>query len=129
MPSEKLTVDEYYGHIFDHSVPGLPERAAEHGLSPLGYMRRYGAFEVRTKIGSLHEEPVPADELEDIGEDRFGRVYTAAPKPLSPNIVPISTPDPDGQGRRPVGVRVDGKVLRGFPTPSGKLEFFSRTLA
>src|SRR5690606_23614980 len=29
----------------------------------------------------------------------------------------------------PVGVLVDGRVVRGFPTPSGKLEFFSRTLA
>src|SRR6266511_2842381 len=28
-----------------------------------------------------------------------------------------------------VGVLVDGKVRRGFPTPSGKLEFWSRTLA
>jgi anaerobic selenocysteine-containing dehydrogenase len=128
-PGEKLTVDEYYGHIFEHSVPGLPERAAEEGLSPLGYMRRYGAFEIRRKVGSLHEEPVPPEELEDVAESRFGRVYAATPKPTSPNIVPVATPDPDSSGRRPAGVRVDGKVLRGFPTPSGKLEFYSRTLA
>jgi anaerobic selenocysteine-containing dehydrogenase len=98
-------------------------------LSPLDYMRRHGAFEIERKIGSLHEEPVPPEELEDAGEDQFGRVFTAAPKPASPNIVPVATPDPDARGRRPVGVRVDGKVLRGFPTPSGRLEFYSRTLA
>jgi anaerobic selenocysteine-containing dehydrogenase len=28
-----------------------------------------------------------------------------------------------------VGVNVDGKILRGFPTPSGRLEFYSKTLA
>src|SRR4051794_3477985 len=30
-PGEKLTVDEYYAYIFEHSVPGLPERAATEG--------------------------------------------------------------------------------------------------
>ena len=34
-PGEKLTVDEYYGWMFEHSVPGLPERAAAEGLTPL----------------------------------------------------------------------------------------------
>jgi anaerobic selenocysteine-containing dehydrogenase len=91
-------------------------------------MRRYGAFEVRRGVGRLHEEPVPAAELEDVAEDRFGRVYTRAPKPADPNVVPISSPDPDPEGRRPAGVRIDGQVLRGFPTPSGKLEFWSSTL-
>jgi anaerobic selenocysteine-containing dehydrogenase len=41
----------------------------------------------------------------------------------------MGTPEPDPQGRRPVGVLVDGTVRRGFPTPSGRLEFWSRTLA
>src|SRR6266545_682456 len=33
-PGEKLTVDEYYRHIFENSVPGLPEAAAAQGLTP-----------------------------------------------------------------------------------------------
>ena len=36
---------------------------------------------------------------------------------------------PDREGRRPVEVDVDGVVRRGFPTPSGRLEFYSSTLA
>jgi len=48
---------------------------------------------------------------------------------VSPNIVPQPTPEPDPDGRQPVGVSVDGEILRGFPTPSGRLEFYSRTLA
>src|SRR3712207_7202669 len=51
-PGERLSVDEYYSYIFDNSVPGLPERAAEEGLTPLQFMRRYGAFEI--KIGRAH---------------------------------------------------------------------------
>jgi anaerobic selenocysteine-containing dehydrogenase len=41
----------------------------------------------------------------------------------------MATPEPDDAGRRPVGVMIDGVVRRGFPTPAGKLEFFSGTLA
>jgi anaerobic selenocysteine-containing dehydrogenase len=127
-PGTKLSVDEYYGWIFDNSVPGLPEKAASEGLTPLEYMRRYGAFEVDRGHGPVHEEPVPEVELDDVRSDRFGRVYTRAPKPESPNVVPHPSPDPDESGRRPVGVVQDGRVVRGFPTPSGRLEFYSRTL-
>jgi len=55
-PGEKLTVEEYYEYIFEHSVPGLPEAAAAEGLTPLGYMRRYGAFEIASGIGAVHEQ-------------------------------------------------------------------------
>jgi anaerobic selenocysteine-containing dehydrogenase len=128
-PGTKLGVDEYYGWMFEHSVPGLPEAAAAEGLTPLEYMRRYGAFEVANGVGQVFEEPVADDELVDIGEGPHGRVYTRADKPPSPNVVPLSSPDPDTEGRRPVGVRVDDVVRRGFPTPSGRLEFWSSTLA
>jgi anaerobic selenocysteine-containing dehydrogenase len=126
---EKLGVDEYYGWMFENSVPGLAEAARDEGLTPLEYMRRYGAFEIRRGVGQIHEELVSDDELEDTGEDPFGRVYTRAPKPIEPNVVPLSSPDPDPHGRRPAGVRIDGDIRRGFPTPSGKLEFYSATLA
>jgi len=45
-PGEIITIDEYWQWIFDHSVPGLPEAAAVEGLTPLAYMRKYGAFEI-----------------------------------------------------------------------------------
>ncbi|MEZ5332318.1 MAG: molybdopterin-dependent oxidoreductase [Thermoanaerobaculia bacterium] len=127
-PGTRLTVDEYYGWIFDHSVPGLPEKAAQEGLAPLEYMRRYGAFEVTRDIGPVYEQEVPRKELVDVTEGPTGRVYTAAPA-APVNMAPTGAPAGDGEGRRAVGVRVDGKVLRGFPTPSGRLEFYSPTLA
>ncbi len=128
-PGERLSVDEYYGYIFENSVPGLPERAASEGLTPLEFMRRYGAFEISRKVGAIYEEDVPPEELDETSEDRFGRVYTKAPKAASTNIVPLPSPDPDEEGRRPAGVKVDDRILRGFPTPSGRLEFYSPTLA
>jgi anaerobic selenocysteine-containing dehydrogenase len=45
-PGEPITMDEYFGWIFDHSVPGLVEAAQAEGMTPLGYMRHYGAFEI-----------------------------------------------------------------------------------
>ena len=92
-------------------------------------MRRYGAFEISRGVGAVHEQPVPAAELRDIAEDPYGRVYTRAAAPAGPNTVPVATPDGDPDGRRPAGVRIDGVIRRGFPTPSGRLEFWSRTLA
>ena len=127
-PGEPLSVDEYYGWIFSNSVPGLPEKAATEGLTPLEYMRRYGSFEIAKGIGPLHEEVVDDAELADKVVAPNGRVFASGPAPAKVNLAPTGAPDPDEHGRRPVGVDVDGVVLRGFPTPSGRLEFYSRTL-
>jgi len=127
-PGERIDVDEYYSYTFENSVPGLPERAEAEGLTPMEYMRRYGVFEVQNNIGPIYEQEVPAEELEDSRQGNFGRVFTNAPAPAPVNIAPRGAPDGDEDGRRPVGVKVDGAVLRGFPTPSGKLEFYSKTL-
>jgi anaerobic selenocysteine-containing dehydrogenase len=128
-PGTRLSVDEYYGWIFENSLPGLPEKAAAENLTPLEFMRRYGAYEVKQKVGSVYDEQVPANELEDTREDNCGRVFSRSVKPAGPNIVPLPTPDGDDEGRRLVGVNVDGEIKRGFPTPSGRLEFFSRTMS
>jgi anaerobic selenocysteine-containing dehydrogenase len=127
-PGEKLSIDEYYDYIFDNSVPGLHHHAAKEQLQPGEFMRRYGAYEIKSGIGQLFAEAVPEGELVDVAKDGFGRVYAASPKPDSLNVAPLPVPDSDAAGRRPVGIDVDGKVLRGFPTPSGKLEFYSPTL-
>ncbi|MBZ0112674.1 MAG: molybdopterin-dependent oxidoreductase [Thermoanaerobaculia bacterium] len=72
-PGEKTTLDERYRWIFENSVPGLPAAAAAKGMTPLEYMRRFGAFEVTKDVYEVHRE-------------------------------------------------------KGFGTPSGKIEIFSRTL-
>ena len=129
-PGEKLTVDEYYGWMFEHSVPGLPERAAAEGLTPLEWMRRYGAFEISRGQGAVHEQEVPAAELTGRGR-RAGRAGCTRPRPrrTRPTSSRWGRPAPDDEGRRPVGVLIDGGRARGFPTPSGRLEFWSSTLA
>ncbi|HEV7394918.1 MAG TPA: molybdopterin dinucleotide binding domain-containing protein, partial [Pyrinomonadaceae bacterium] len=127
-PGTRLSIDEYYAWIFENSLPGLPEKAAAENLTPLEFMRRYGAYEVKRQTGAVYEESVPAVELEDLNEDDFGRVFSRAAKPPGPNIVPLPTPDGDADGRRLAGIKVGDEIKRGFPTPSGRLEFFSRTM-
>ncbi len=105
-PSEKITVDEYYGWIFENSVPGLPEAAGKESLTPLAYMRKYGAYEITTDVYRLNERPL-ADLANTSVAD--GGVIT--------------------KGGKPVGVMVDGKAVVGYNTPSRKLELFSKTMA
>ena len=127
-PGEKMTVDDYYGWIFEHSVPGLPEVAAREGLTPLAYMRRYGAFEVEKAVYLRHDDPVDMAGEGVVVDAAAGLVY--GPPPVGPglNVAHVPLLPPDGAGRARLGVLVDGEGRRGFPTPSGKLEFFSSTL-
>ena len=66
-PGEKMTVDEYYQYIFER-VPGLKETAENKGLTPLDYMRFFGAFEMEKEVLELHnkkltEQPVSYTHL------------------------------------------------------------------
>jgi anaerobic selenocysteine-containing dehydrogenase len=66
-PGEKLRIAEFYRWIFEHSVPGLPEAAGKAGLTPLEYMRTFGAFLVEDGVYRTHEHagfPTPSRKLE-----------------------------------------------------------------
>jgi anaerobic selenocysteine-containing dehydrogenase len=103
-PGELVTQDEYWAWIFENSVPGLPEAAAKEDLSPLAYMRKYGAFEVVPENYTPFEKSI---DSADCKVDEQGRLIR------------------DGNA---VGVMVDEVARVGFGTPSRKLEFFSPTL-
>src|SRR5206468_7531677 len=107
-PGERVTLDEYYGWMFEHSVPGLPEAAAREGLTPLGYMRKYGVFEVKNNVYRPQEEPLSAEAL-------LGATIDSHEQTVSK----------DGCA---IGVVVKGVPVTGFPTTSRRLEFYARTL-
>lgn len=110
-PGEKLSIEEYYRWIFEHSVPGLPEAAAKEGLSPLEYMQKYGAFaipEQQAPVFNLNERALPLTDLSEARIDEDSGKIT--------------------RNGTTIGVMVDGKAYEGFPTPSRKLEFYSATL-
>ena len=121
-PGEIITVDEYYRWQFENGVPGLPEAAAKEGLTPLAYMRKYGAFEITRENYTPYEK-----ELADL---------PAQPDSLHPNSQFTSHHSQftiDSQSRihkdgAQVGVLVDGQPKVGVNTPSRKFEFFSPTM-
>ena len=109
---EKITIEEYYRWIFENSIPGLVEKAQSAGLAPLEYMRRHGAYSVKTEVYGQHKTPVPQSDLQGSQVDQAtGRVIKK-----------------NGDKQQVVGVVVDGKSARGFSTPSRKLEFYSKTM-
>jgi anaerobic selenocysteine-containing dehydrogenase len=105
-PGEKLTVEDYYRWIFENAVPGLPKSAAREGLTPLEYMKRHGAFLIEGEVRELHGKAVAVPE-------------GARTDPATGLV---------RSGDKVVGVEVDGGVVAGFPTPSRRLEIYSRTL-
>jgi anaerobic selenocysteine-containing dehydrogenase len=105
-PGEKITIDEYYQYIFE-KTKGLPERAAEEGMTPLDYMRKYGAFEVEQAVYEKHMDLAPESQVADADIDtERGDVR---------------------QNGKVVAAIVDGKARVGFNTPSKRQELFSKT--
>ena len=120
-PGEKITVDEYYRWIFENRVPGLPEKAAEQGLTPMEYMRKYGVVEVAKDTYRQDERVLTDAELDgtSVGEDGVVR------KPTDDE----STPPLVGEAGA-VGVELDdGSKVAGWLTPSRKLELYSDAVA
>ena len=107
-PGEKLRIEEFYRWIFEHSVPGLPAAAAARGADPArvhAQVRRLPG--ARSDVYRTHETPLSAAEREGAAVD------------------PSRGWSPRGARRRRGGGR---QCMRGFPTPSRKLEFYSKTL-
>ena len=72
-PGEKVTVDDYYGWVFDNTVPGLPEKAKAHGMTPLEYMRRYGVYEIGHDMYRLDERSLTSRRARRSRRRRPGR--------------------------------------------------------
>ena len=107
-PGRKVTLDEYYGWMFENSVPGLPETAQKEGLTPLQYMRKYGAYEVNRDVFKQNEKPLSETELSGTNREPNGVITR--------------------QGK-PIGVMINDEAVVGYNTPSRKLELFSKTMA
>lgn len=137
-PGEKITILEYYQWIFENSVPGLPEAAAAEGLTPLAYMQRYAAFEITKDVYAQNRLPVDPEVLtkativpegengENVSTHEAGVWVDQAPH--TANHVPVAGPFKNASGKVRAGIMVNNRAVKGWPTPSGKLEFFSTTL-
>ena len=116
----QMTVDEYYRYVFEHD-DALVEAAEATGMAPLEYMKHHGAFEASSNEYAVHERPLDESILEedDIWVDDYGTIRRG------------EEPEHDSASdtSEVLGVMVDGEPKRGWPTPSGKQEFYSKTMA
>lgn len=104
---EKINIDEYYQYIFERTK-GLPEAAEKEGLTPLDYMKKYGAFEIEKTSYLKNLNKVAEADLKGAKVDKETGVITKEGKA--------------------VGVEVNKESVVGFPTPSRKQEFYSQTM-
>ncbi len=121
-PGQKMTMEEYYDRLFSSSVPGLPEAAAELGLTPLAYMRKYGVFEVARDQYRLDERVLSEAELEGDPRRRQRRRAQGG--------LARRRPAAGRRGRRGrrCGTRTAPSPRAGC-RPRGRLELWSTTLA
>jgi anaerobic selenocysteine-containing dehydrogenase len=94
-PGEIISVEEYYRWIFENTVPGLPEAATKEGLTPLEYMRNFGAFEVKQENYTPYEKDgfaTPSKKLEFYSPTLAGWGWAekeyAIPWPLRSHVHP-----------------------------------------
>ena len=103
---EKINVDEYYQYIFEHTK-GLPETAEKEGLTPLEYMRKFGAFMVETEVYGKNETSLSNEEMVGTSVRENGQIE---------------------KDEQTIGVQIDGQNYTGFPTPSKRQEIYSQTM-
>ncbi|MCB9899767.1 MAG: molybdopterin-dependent oxidoreductase [Planctomycetes bacterium] len=58
-PGTPISVTEYFNDLLGN-VPGLKDAAAKEGKDPIGYMRRYGAYEAPYAGQQRYEKPGPS---------------------------------------------------------------------
>mgnify|MGYP002725465364 FL=1 len=104
---EKINIDEYYQYIFE-KTEGLSETAAKEGLNALEYMRKYGAYNVVPSLYEKNKTELSAEAQSGTTVNNHGSVIK------------------DGNV---IGVEDSGVKYAGFPTPSRKQEFYSKTTA
>ena len=103
---KKINIDEYYQYIFEHTN-GLPEVAKKEGLSPLEYMKKFGAFLVEPDVYRKNEENLTKVDLKDSIIKPNGNIE---------------------KNNKIIGLKIKDENFVGYPTPSRKQEIFSQTM-
>ncbi|WP_456401085.1 molybdopterin-dependent oxidoreductase [Persephonella sp.] len=127
-PGKPVTIEEWYDKAFS-SLPNLRKICEKMGITPYEFMRDRGAWTEETDVYNVHEREIPYDPEKDAYK------YKGKWIPRSKLSVDKDTGavylkghgDELHSERHTIGVLKDGKLLRGFHTPTGLLEFYSKT--
>ncbi len=129
-PGHPVTIEEWYNAAFS-TIPNLKKVCEKMGITPYEYMSKYGAWTEETNVYNVMEREVPYDPQKDAYKYK-GKWIPRSKLAVDPveGTVYIKGHGADKllSARHVVGVMKDGKVLQGFHTSTGLLEFYSKTL-
>lgn len=122
-PGKPVTMEEYFNAVFSN-LPKLSQLCQEMGITPFEYLRDRGAWTEESQVYNVHEKPLPYDPEK--------KAYKYEGKWLPEEEIKIENGlvyhvEEDGKKHK-IGVYKDGKIIHGWKTPSGHIEFFSKTL-
>ena len=129
-PGKPVTIEEWYDAAFG-TLPKLRKVCEKLGVTPYEYMRDRGAWTEETDVYNVHEREVPYDPVKNAIK------YKGKWIPLSECEIDEDSgavylkhhgADHWHSERHTIAVKKDGKFLKGFHTPTGLLEFYSKTL-
>ncbi len=127
-PGKPVTIEEWYNAAFE-SLPNLKKVCEKLGVTPYEYMRDRGAWTEETQVYNVHEREIPYDPEKDAYKYK-GKWIPRSKLSIDPDSGAVYI---KGHGdnlhseRHTIGVMKDGKLLKGFHTPTGLLEFYSKT--
>lgn len=122
-PGKPVTIEEYYNAVFS-KLPKLSQVCQEMGVTPFEYMRDRGAWTEATDVYNVHEKPLPYDQEKKAYQYEGKWIPESEIKIEGDLVYHIE----EGGKKHKIGIVKDGKIINGWKTPSGHIEFFSKTM-
>ncbi len=136
-PGKPVTISEWYDAAFGDNLPNLKSTATQdprykNAEFPVyEYMRDHGAWMEENHIYSAQER-----EIKEVGDNYIahGHEYNKHHVEINKRTG-VMTADAHGEawkypdGKKPIGIEIDGVKMEGFATLDKKLDFFSEWFA
>ncbi len=128
-PGKPVTIEEWYDAAYG-TLPNLREICNKLGITPYEYMRDRGAWTEETNVYNVHEKEIPYNPERDAYKHKgkwIPRKDLEIDSDSGAVYLKHQGADKYHSERHTIGVMKDGKLLKGFHTPTGLLEFYSKT--
>ena len=128
-PGQPVTIEEWYDAAFG-TLPNLRKVCEKLGVTPYEYMRDRGAWTEETNVYNVMEREVPYDPVKKAIKVK-GKWIPLSKCEIDPDTGAVYLKhhgaDKYHSERHTIAVKKDGKFLVGFHTPTGHLEYYSKT--
>ncbi|RUM50513.1 MAG: twin-arginine translocation pathway signal protein [Hydrogenothermus sp.] len=128
-PGQPVTIEEWYDAAYG-TLPNLRKVCEKLGVTPYEYMRDRGAWTEETNVYNVMEREVPYDPVKKAIKVK-GKWIPLSKCEIDPDTGAVYLKhhgaDKYHSERHTIAVKKDGKFLVGFHTPTGHLEYYSKT--